>query len=127
MKPKLAAFPKCYMDELCIKHTMAVTEWVDLAATLGLDGLEFYSGFLEEGQPLLEIKDALARHRLAMPMLFCSPDFTEPDPLRLQKEIEREQRMIELTAYFGGRYCRVLSGQRRPGLARKNGVAQVVR
>ncbi len=127
MKPRLAAFPKCYMDELCVQHTMAVTDWIELAATLGLDGLEFYSGFLDDGQPLLQIKEALARHSLAMPMLCCSPDFTEPDPERLQKEIEREQRMIELTAYFGGRFCRVLSGQRRPGLSREDGTAQVVR
>ena len=26
---------------------MTLREWVDLAAPLGLDGLEFYSGFLE--------------------------------------------------------------------------------
>ena len=35
--------------------------------------------------------------------------------------------MIELTAFFGGHYCRVLSGQRRPGLDHAAGVAQVVR
>lgn len=35
--------------------------------------------------------------------------------------------MIELTAYFGGRFCRVLSGQRRPGLSQNDGIAQVVR
>ncbi len=35
--------------------------------------------------------------------------------------------MIEITAFFGGRFCRVLSGQRRPELTRENGVAQVVR
>ena len=64
---------------------------------------------------------------LAMPMLCCSPDFTQPDPVLLAAEIEREKRMIELTAFFGGRYCRVLSGQRRPGLDRRAGVAQVVR
>jgi sugar phosphate isomerase/epimerase len=128
MKPKLAAFPKCYMDELCVHHTMTVFEWIELAATLGVDGLEFYSGFLEDDQPFLSnIKAALQRHNLAMPMLCCSPDFTEPDPLLLQKEIEREKRMIEITAFFGGRFCRVLSGQRRPELTREDGVAQVVR
>jgi hypothetical protein len=26
MKPKLAAFPKCYMDELCVHRTMTVSE-----------------------------------------------------------------------------------------------------
>jgi sugar phosphate isomerase/epimerase len=128
MKPKLAAFPKCYMDELCVHHTMTVFEWIDLAATLGVDGLEFYWGFLEDDQPFLSnVKAALERHNLAMPMLCCSPDFTEPDPLLLQKEIEREKRMIEITAFFGGRFCRVLSGQRRPELSREDGVAQVVR
>ena len=45
MKPKLAAFPKCYMDELCVHHTMTVFEWIDLAATLGVDGLKVSGGF----------------------------------------------------------------------------------
>jgi sugar phosphate isomerase/epimerase len=128
MKPRLAAFPKCFMDELCIHRTMTVVDWIELAATLGVEGLEFYSGFLRSDEAFLnEVKDALAQHRLAMPMLCCSPDFTEPNPLLLEREIERERQMIQLTAFFGGRYCRVLSGQRRPGLERRDGVAQVVR
>ena len=128
MKPKLAAFPKCYMDQLCVHRTMTLFEWIELAATLGVEGLEFYSGFLEDDEAFLEkAKVALEKHGLAMPMLCCSPDFTQPDPVLLQKEIEREKRMIEITAFFGGKFCRVLSGQRRPELTRKNGVAQVVR
>jgi hypothetical protein len=35
MKPRLAAFPKCYMDELCVHRSMTVFEWIELAATLG--------------------------------------------------------------------------------------------
>ena len=128
MKPRLAAFPKCYMDQLCVHRTMTLFEWIDLAATLGVDGLEFYSGFLPDDPAFLnDVKDALQRHGLAMPMLCCSPDFTQPDATLLEAEIAREKRMIELTAFFGGRYCRVLSGQRRPGLDRATGVAQVVR
>jgi sugar phosphate isomerase/epimerase len=116
------------MDQLCVDHTMTVFEWIELAATLGVDGLEFYSGFVRDDLAFLgEVKGALANHQLAMPMLCCSPDFTQPDPVLLQAEVEREKRMIELTAFLCGRYCRVLSGQRRPGLDRKNGVAQVVR
>jgi sugar phosphate isomerase/epimerase len=116
------------MDQLCVHRTMTVFEWIDLAATLGVEGLEFYSGFLEDDDTFLDkVKLALERHNLAMPMLCCSPDFTQPDPLLLEKEIEREKRMIEITAFFGGQFCRVLSGQRRPGLTREAGVAQVVR
>jgi sugar phosphate isomerase/epimerase len=115
------------MDQLCVDHTMTVLEWIELASTLGVDGLEFYSGFLRDDPVFLhEVRDALESHQLAMPMLCCSPDFTQPDPALLAAEIERERRMIELTAFFGGGYCRVLSGQRRPGLERAVGVTQVV-
>ncbi len=128
MKPRLAAFPKCYMDELCVHGTMTVFDWIELAATLGVEGLEFYSGFLHQDETFLkQVKAALTQHNLAMPMLCCSPDFTQPDPVLLQKEIEREKQMIAIAAFFGAGFCRVLSGQRRPELKREDGVAQVVR
>jgi sugar phosphate isomerase/epimerase len=128
MKPRLAAFPKCYIDDLCVHHTMTLFEWIELAATLEVDGLEFYSGFLEDDPAFLEkARAALRKYKLAMPMLCCSPDFTQPDPALLEEEIAKEKRMIEITAFFGGRFCRVLSGQRRPELTREAGVAQVVR
>lgn len=128
MKPRLAVFPKCYIDDLCVHHTLTLVEWIDMAATLGVAGLEFYSGFLEDTPAFLgRARARLEMHGLEMPMLCCSPDFTQPDPALLQREIEREKRMIEITAFFGGRFCRVLSGQRRPGLSRETGVAQVVR
>ena len=127
MKPRLAAFPKCFMDQLCIERTMSLFDWIELASTLGVEGLEFYTGFLEDDDRFLnEVKDALQKHDLAMPMLCCSPDFTQPDLDALKREIELEKRMIEITSFFGGRFCRVLSGQRRPELSIEKGVEQVV-
>ena len=105
MKPKIAAFPKCFMDELCVHHTMTLVEWIEMASTIGVEGLEFYAGFLNDDEGFLhEVKDCLEKHELRMPMLCCSPDFTQPDPELLRAEIEREKRMIELTAFFGGRF-----------------------
>lgn len=128
MKPKLAVFPKCYIDELCVRQTMTLFDWIDMASTLGVDGLEFYSGFLKDEPAFLEgVKDRLQKHGLQMPMLCCSPDFTQRVPELLNAEIEREKRMIELTAFFQGKFCRVLSGQRYPDLSREDGVSQVVR
>ena len=128
MKPKLAAFPKCYLDELCVHRTMTLREWIEIGATLGVQGLEFYSGFLEDNEAFLrEAKKSLEKHGLQMPMLCCSPDFTEPDADLLQEQVARERRMIEITAFLGGRFCRVLSGQRRSGLSTETGIAQVVR
>jgi sugar phosphate isomerase/epimerase len=128
VKPRLAAFPKCYLDELCVHRTMTLVEWIEIGATLGVEGLEFYSGFIEDNEAFLrEAKASLEKHGLQMPMLCCSPDFTEPDADLLEVQIARERRMIEITAFFGGQFCRVLSGQRRPGLSTETGIAQVVR
>ncbi len=107
---------------------MSLGDWIEIGATLDVQGLEFYSGFIEDSQFFLsETKALLEKHRLQMPMLCCSPDFTEPDPELLEAQIVRQKRMIEITAFFGGRFCRVLSGQRRPGLSLETGIAQVVR
>ena len=125
---KLAAFPKCYMDALCVERSMTVFDWIEMAATLGVDGLEMYPGFFPslEDHDLDRVAQALARHGLAMPMLCCSPDFTHPDPAARRREIERERRLIDITARLGGGFCRVLSGQRWPGLSRDDGVERVV-
>ena len=128
MKPKLAVFPKCFMDDLCVHRTMTIFQWIELASTLGVEGLEFYSGFLDDNEVFLHrAKRELEKYGFKMPMLCCSPDFTQLDPVLLQAEIDREKRMIELTAFLGGRFCRVLSGQRRPELSRAAGVSRVVR
>jgi len=125
---KLAAFPKCFMDQLVVERSMSVFDWIEMAADLPVDGLELYDGFLQsldEGY-LEKVRGAIEGHRLAMPMLCCSPDFTQPDAQARRKEIERERRMIDVTASLGGKFCRVLSGQRRPEISRAEGVRLVV-
>ncbi len=125
--PRLAVFPKCFMDDLCVKGTMTVYEWIDLASTLPVQGLEFYTGFLPEDRRELErIRDALRRKKLEMPMLCCSPDFTSPDKKERRFWVKEEKKWIDLVAFFGGKTCRILSGQRRPDVSRSQGVAWVV-
>jgi sugar phosphate isomerase/epimerase len=126
--PRLAAFPKAYMRPLVRDGTMTLREWVDLAAPLGLDGLEYYSGFLELADPAHwpEARRLVESRGLVIPMLCCSPDFSQPDPALRQMEIEREKTWIRMAATLGAGYCRVLSGQRRPELTRSQGLDLVV-
>ena len=123
--PKLAAFPKAFLDEMCMEGSMTIRQWVEMAATLGVDGLEFFGAFLELKDPASwRVSRKLAEdHGLTIPMLCCSPDFTHLDPEFRSKEIEKEKRWIDMTAELGGSYCRVLSGQRRPEVSREEGIA----
>ena len=121
--PKIAAFPKAYMQALCKDGDMTVAQWIDLAATLNIDGIEWYSGFLENTQDNMAGFRAHATEKgLAIPMMCCSPDFTHPDAAFREAEIEKEKRFIDMTHALGGSYCRVLSGQRRPELTMEQGV-----
>jgi sugar phosphate isomerase/epimerase len=128
---RLAAFPKCYMDELCVMHSMSLFDWIAMASTLGVEGLEMYPGFFAslEQAYLREVREELRRRSLLMPMLCASPDFTQPDPPARRAEVERHKTWIDLVAFFDApppRTCRVLSGQRRPEVCEGDGVAMVV-
>ena len=125
--PHLAVFPKGYFDDLCAGR-MRLLEWVDLAATLHVDGLEFYPAFLPsfDNSFLDELAAALRHHNLAFPMLCHSPDFTQPDAAAREAEVAHTRAMIDLVARFGGQTCRVLSGQNRPDIDPDDALAWVV-
>jgi sugar phosphate isomerase/epimerase len=122
--PKLAAFPKAFMLQLCKEGSMSVSDWIRLAAPLEVAGLEWYAGFLEMadeanwGQFRREVEDT----GKVIPMMCCSPDFTHPDAGFREREIAKQKRWIDMTEVLGGSYCRVLSGQRRPELTLEEGV-----
>jgi len=122
--PPLAAFPKAYMQALCKDGSMTVSEWIALAAPLGLDGLEWYAGFIEmdDERNWARFRREVESHGMTIPMVCCSPDFTHPDPAFRAREIAKQIRWIDMTHALGGSYCRVLSGQRRPELSIDEGV-----
>jgi len=128
MEIHLAVFPKCFMDELCVKRTMSIFDWIKMARTLDVEGLEFYNGFFESFDIgyLQKVRDALDSEGLAMPMFCYSPDFTNPDPSKRKMEIEAEIKIMHVASFFGARTCRVLSGQRYPSVSRQDGIRWVV-
>ncbi len=127
---KIAAFPKCYLDDICVRHTMTVFDWIEMARDLGAEGLEMYVGFFPslEDAYIDRVGEALSKAGFAMPMMCCSPDFTDPDPDGRKRAVEMETEMIRVTRRLGGAgaACRVLSGQRRPEVSIEQGVAWVV-
>jgi len=126
--PKLAAFPKAFMRALCRDGSMTLRHWIDLAAPLQLEGLEYYSGFLElaDAKRWPQARQDVEARGMVIPMLCCSPDFSQPDPELRRREIEQEKNWIRMAATLGASYCRVLSGQRRPELSRAQGLDIVV-
>ena len=127
---KISAFPKCYLDDIAGDRTMSVFDWIAMAKSLPAEGLEMYEGFFTslDDSYISEVRDAIADAGFAMPMLCCSPDFTNPDPDERKRAVEHESRMIRVTRLLGGpgAVCRVLSGQRYPQVSREQGLTWVV-
>ena len=130
MPLKISAFPKCYLDQIAGARTMTVFDWIETARSLDADGLEMYDGFFTSLKPAYLDRVGAAIHAagFAMPMLCCSPDFTNPDADGRKRALDREIDMIGVCRRLGGpkSVCRVLSGQRYPEVEREQGVAWVV-
>jgi sugar phosphate isomerase/epimerase len=127
---KIAAFPKCYLDQIAGARTMSVFDWIAMARQLDAEGLEMYDGFFTslDDAYIDSVGEAIADTGCAMPMLCCSPDFTNPDPDGRKRAVEREATLIGVTRRLGGprAACRVLSGQRYPQVSVEQGLEWVV-
>lgn len=122
----LAAFPKCFLSQLTLDGTMTVEEWIDLAAGLDIDGLEFYWGFTpRDADGIARVRAHLAERGLSVPMMCYSSDFTHLDPAERELAVRAQVEAIAVTSSLGGQYCRVLSGQCRPGVTVQEGVRWV--
>jgi len=130
MPIKLAAFPKCFLEQM-MAGEMSVFQWIKCAATLPhITGVELYpyQRALESWQReyLVGVKTALNDAGLQCPMICASPDFTQPDMEARREEVEKYKRTIDVAEALGAQYCRVLSGQKRPEVSREDGVCWVV-
>ena len=127
---KISAFPKCYLDDIAGARTMSVFDWIAMARDLDADGLEMYDGFFTSLEPVYldSVGEAIHGAGFEMPMLCCSPDFTNPDADARKRAMDREAAMIGVTRHLGGprAVCRVLSGQRYPEVSREQGLGWCV-
>jgi sugar phosphate isomerase/epimerase len=124
---KLAAFPKCFIEVLS-SGEMKLSEWIEMATSLPVDGLELYHKFLRNHQSdyLASLRNEIAEHGFETPMMCYSPDFTHPDKDVRNREVVKQCKMIEVTDQLGGSFCRILSGQGRPEVSVANGIQWVV-
>jgi sugar phosphate isomerase/epimerase len=126
-RPRISVFPKCYFDEL-YDGRMDYRHWLRQAATLGAEGVEHFDGFFRslapaDVDPIIEV---LRETGQTSSLLCFSPDFTHPDPAERERQVERQKAAIDLCVRLGIRHCRTLSGQRHPGLTRREGIERTV-
>src|SRR5262245_11048281 len=126
-RPRISVFPKCYFDEL-YQGRMDYLAWLRDASALGAEGVEHYDGFFKslDEQGVAPVRRVLEETGQASSLLCFSPDFTHPDAAERERQVERQKAAIDLCVALGMRHCRTLSGQRYPGMSRRDGVERTV-
>jgi hypothetical protein len=72
---RISNFPKGEVDALIIRKTMTVFEWIDIASTLPIEGLELYAPMFWD-QPAgfaPRVGDVMHARGLEMPTMCASP------------------------------------------------------
>ena len=123
---RICVFPKGDVEAIVGHRTMTVFDWIEKARVLEIEGLELEAGmFWETDDASVDrVGEALAAANFEMPMLCVSPDFTNPDADVRKRDSDQQRRMIEIAHRLGGHSptCRVLSGQRHPGVSVEQGL-----
>jgi sugar phosphate isomerase/epimerase len=126
-RPRISAFPKCYLEALAAGE-MDLFAWIEMSRDLGAQGLEMYDKFLQQDDAayVQRVRKAVEKTGQVCSLVCYSSDFTHPDPAFRANQLNLQKRAIDLTAALGASCCRILSGQRRPDVARADGVTWVV-
>src|SRR5689334_22733347 len=100
---KLAAFPKCYLDDIIVHKSITLFDWIERAGQLSVDGLEMHNLFFDDQGDLYldKVREKCEDFSLALPMMCFSPDFTNPDLKKREEELAKQKQAIDLTARLG--------------------------
>lgn len=124
---KLSCLPVSFYEDI-FSGKQTVSDWINFAADLGLDGLDFSVKFFpnQDAHVLSSVRAQVRRVGLELCTLVCYPDFTHPDADQRAREIEQMEAEVQLAATLGAKFVRVTAGQNHPGLDRTHGISWVV-
>ncbi len=124
---RLSCLPVSFFSDI-VEGRMSVVEWARMGADLGLDAIDLSILFVPDHRPaaVATLRRQVADEGIRIAMLTSYPDFTHPDPAQRARELEQEQRVVEVAEALGASLVRVTAGQAHPGVARAEGTAWAI-
>jgi sugar phosphate isomerase/epimerase len=112
---KVSCLPVSLFGEIT-EGKISVKQWAQTARESGLDGFDISTLFINNHTPvyLEQIKSDIESENLPLVMMTTYPDFTHPDPLQREREVDYLNCDIAVASYLGVKYIRVLAGQAHP-------------
>jgi sugar phosphate isomerase/epimerase len=107
---------------------MSIREWAALARSEGLDAIDLSAMLVSSHTPvyLEKLKADLTQEEMGITMMTTYPDFTHPDRLQREREMEYARYDVAVSAELGVKYLRILAGQAYPETNVREGISWVV-
>lgn len=115
---QLSCLPVSLFGDICTGK-MSVSDWSVAAADMALDAFDISILFLRDRTPagLARFAKEIAAGGLPLGMICTYPDFTAPDPMRCEWELNRALSDISIAAELHAAYVRITAGQFHPGVS----------
>ncbi len=107
---------------------MSLKEWASFGKSLDLDAVDIGIVCLKNHAPkyLNEVRAELDDAGLGLCMITTYPDFSHPDPIQRERELEYLRHDIAIASQVGAKYLRVTAGQAHPETGIEEGIGWVV-
>ncbi len=124
---KVSCLPVSFFPEM-LAGKMSIQERARMASRAGFDGLDLSSMLIANHAPvyLSTIRSGIESEGLPVVMIVTHPDFSNPDALQRQRELDYLRYDIAVASYLKARYVRILAGQAHPDTPVRKGVAWVL-
>jgi sugar phosphate isomerase/epimerase len=129
-RPRVAAFPKGFFNQLIAGDGLTIEDFVVRAPVLGLAGVELYPKFFDvaDGAAVARLRSVADAAGVELPMMCSSPDFVDPAPGAWERAVGDMRTLVDVMVELAGaaswRSVRVLSGQAWPEVPEEEGLAR---
>lgn len=123
----MSCLPVSLFNDIC-NGNMDIISWAKYAKKVGFNGIDISIMFLKNRTPtyLNHLKHELAEIGIPIIMMTTYPDFTHPDSMQRQRELEYLISDVALASEIGIRYLRILAGQAHPETGIEEGIRYVL-
>jgi sugar phosphate isomerase/epimerase len=124
---QLSVLPVSFFADI-ISGKMSLAQWAQMGRELGLEGIDVSILFFPEASPtaIRQARRQVEDADMTINMISTYPDFTHPDPLERERELERAQETVAVASGLGCNYVRLVAGQAHPETTREEGIAWAI-
>jgi sugar phosphate isomerase/epimerase len=124
---KVSCLPVSFFPDI-LNGSMTIKDWARIANECGLDAIDLSIIFIKNHtiKYLSKIKKDIENENISIAMITTYPDFSHPDNLQVEREMEYLRNDIAIASFLEARFLRVLAGQNYPGIDKESSINKVI-